>query len=220
MKFQASVLFFGALVLAACSGSSSSTHTPPNDSVDCSTAVFTPCNTPSDCGPDGGDGTGWSCTNDTPLSACNYAEPVCVAAPDPRPSGGRCKSASQCTGALPRTEERCADGTFSGASWACKSDTCEVTFCQGHTKPVPGTSAGTCNQPTDCTGFLPQNQEQCADGTFSGASWACDSNTCTISYCANDGGLASSSGSSDGGGGGGDSDGGTASGGGDDGGAD
>jgi hypothetical protein len=124
-------------------------------------------------------------------------------------ASGSCQKSSDCSGALPRNEEQCADGTFSGAQWEClrlngPGGFCSISYCEGHggtgSKPSPGGN-GSCNEPTDCTGSLPNNQIQCADGTFAGAQWDCDSNVCTISYCDNDGGPASSgSGSNDAGG--------------------
>jgi hypothetical protein len=209
MKVQACVFLFGAALVAACSGGSgSSPSSTSNDSTggscqspsdctgllprneigcadgtfagaqwdcdsnvctlsycdshggtasnpNCSTAVFQSCNTPSDCTGSLPSGSSWGCTNDTPLSACNFAEPVCVVV-------------------------------------------------QGSTNPPPSGGNGSCNSPSDCSGALPRNEIQCADGTFSGAQWDCDSNVCTISYCDNDGGPASSGGGGTGGSGGGD----------------
>jgi hypothetical protein len=197
MKLQASVLLFATAILAACSGSAGSQSSTSDESVNCATAKFQACNTPSDCKGSLREGSTWGCTNDTPLAACNYAEPVCVAVSGSS-SSGSCKSASECSGALPRNEEQCADGTFSGASWECRSDSCVISYCKGHTTPSPSAS-GTCNQATDCTGALPRTELQCEDGNFGGASWACNSGACTIAYCANDGGPASSGGSGDGG---------------------
>jgi hypothetical protein len=131
---------------------------------------------------------------------------------------GSCSKSSDCSGALPRNEEKCADGSFSGAKWEClrlngPGGFCSISYCEDHggTGPSPSGGSGTCNQPSDCMGALPRNEIPCADGSSSGAQWDCDSNVCTISYCDNDGGPASSSssdggafGGSDAGGGGGD----------------
>jgi hypothetical protein len=139
MKLQATVLFLGTAILAACSGSSGSpADSTSDDSVNCSTAKFQSCNTPSDCEGSLRSGETWGCTNDTPLSACNFAEPVCVAIKGSGPTSSGCHSASQCTGALPRNEERCPDGTFSGASWACRSEACVISYCEGHNASPSG----------------------------------------------------------------------------------
>jgi hypothetical protein len=131
-----------------------------------------------------------------------------------RAPNGRCTSARQCTGLLPQLLFVCKDGQVAGDSWECKSDACVIVECAGHGGVANGGVAGshtaspsggsTCGQPSDCTGSLPESVVACEDGTSAGASWECNSGTCTIVYCANDGGPAESgdagSGSSDGGG--------------------
>jgi hypothetical protein len=63
-------------------------------------------------------------------------------------------------------------------------------------------STGACVASTDCMGALPGNTEACSDGTSAGAQWTCTSGACIISYCADNGGIATGTGdaSADGGG--------------------
>jgi hypothetical protein len=189
------------LVVAACGGQSTDAASTSNDSVS----------------KNGCEKAGGSCValapgacSGTVMSSSKYScekgEAIGLECCMPS-SNGSCQNSSECTGALPRNEEQCADGTFSGAQWEClrlngPGGFCSISYCEGHggtgTKPSPSGN-GSCNVPTDCTGSLPKNQIQCADGNFSGAQWDCDSNVCTISYCDNDGGPASG-GSNDAGG--------------------
>jgi hypothetical protein len=60
------------------------------------------------------------------------------------PTGG-CQKSSDCHGALPRIEEKCSDGSFSGASWQClrlngPGGFCSVSFCEGKGGPTAGAS--------------------------------------------------------------------------------
>lgn len=63
------------------------------------------------------------------------------------------------------------------------------------TNGAPGTCApttqGSCQTPSDCVGLLPHSTKVCADGTTQNAQWDCVQNSCTISYCDNNGGPAS-----------------------------
>jgi hypothetical protein len=52
-------------------------------------------------------------------------------------ASGSCSNSSDCTGALPRNEVRCKDGSFSGASWEClrlngPGGFCSISYCEGH----------------------------------------------------------------------------------------
>lgn len=87
--------------------------------------------------------------------------------------GGSCHSKSECTGALPRNEVSCSDGTFSGASWECKSEACTLIYCEGHGGTGSSSSPNcatakfqACNMPSDCHGHLP-----------SGKAWFCTNDT-------------------------------------------
>jgi hypothetical protein len=113
------------------------------------------------------------------------------------PGGGgsnSCQQPTDCSGFLPRNQVQCADGTFAGAQWDCVSGACQISYCDnnGGTASSGGNGGGSnsCQQPTDCSGFLPRNEVQCADGSFAGAQWDCVSGACQISYCDNNGGTA------------------------------
>jgi hypothetical protein len=96
-------------------------------------------------------------------------------------------------GALPHIAEVCADGTEQSAHWVAQNGTCVIQVCEangGTASPGGGGGANSCQQPTDCSGLLPRNQVQCADGSFAGAQWDCVSGACQISYCDNNGGTA------------------------------
>ncbi len=84
--------------------------------IDCDTAQYQTCDEPSDCAGALPSGWSWGCTNETPLSACNYSEPVCIAADDvPDCSTAKfqsCDQPSDCTGKL-----------ASGWSWSCNNET-------------------------------------------------------------------------------------------------
>jgi hypothetical protein len=43
-----------------------------------------------------------------------------------------------------------------------------------------------CDRASDCSGFLPQSVEVCADGKSASAKWSCESHTCQIKYCNKD----------------------------------
>jgi hypothetical protein len=205
MKLRALSILSGLALLAACSGSPTSSHSNTSDDTNGGS-----CQSPSDCSgalprtevqcSDGTfGGASWVCNSGT----CTIE--YCANDNGPAGSGGGgsggCNAPSDCSGALPRTEVACQDGTYSGASWACNSGTCQVAYCVNDGGPASsgggggGGSSASCEQSSDCSGALPRNEIECADGSFGGASWTCDSGSCTIAYCANDGGPATSGGS-------------------------
>jgi hypothetical protein len=55
--------------------------------------------------------------------------PVPSGGADSGGANGSCEQTSDCTGALPRSEIQCADGSFGGASWACTTGTCTIVYC-------------------------------------------------------------------------------------------
>jgi hypothetical protein len=95
---------------------------------------------------------------------------------------------------LPRDEQQCSNGSFSGASWSCKSHECKIEYCEKTTST--GAASDTCESASDCTGLLPQSSELCQDGTSQSAQWDCKKKACVISYCSDDGGPATSGGGS------------------------
>lgn len=99
-------------------------------------------------------------------------------------------------GMLPHIAEVCADGSEQSAHWVAQNGTCVIQVCEanGGTASPGGGGSNSCQQASDCSGALPRNMVQCADGTFSGAQWDCVSGACQISYCDNNGGTASSGG--------------------------
>ena len=134
-------------------------------------------------------GTGTTTGNDTSSSSSADAS---------ADGAGSCQSPSDCTGFLPENAEVCADGTSQPAQWDCNAGTCAVSYCDNNGGVgTPGSAgvdagsapsaSGTCQSPSDCTGFLPASAEVCADGTSQPAQWDCDTGTCTVSYCDNTG---------------------------------
>lgn len=50
----------------------------------------------------------------------------------PAQAAERCTRASQCHGPLPQICERCSDGHFACAHWACVDHRCEIEICGVH----------------------------------------------------------------------------------------
>jgi hypothetical protein len=91
-------------------------------------------------------------------------------------------------GLLPHIAEVCADGSEGTAHWVAENGTCQVEVCPTDGN---GNSSNSCQQPSDCTGLLPQMCEQCADGTSQCAHWDCNSGACQTTTCEDNGGPAS-----------------------------
>jgi hypothetical protein len=191
--FGLAIAFVSLSAIAGCSSNAGSDDSSSSDEASraskCSDASDCHGSLPRNeetCSDGSSSGASWSCES----SKCKIT--YCT---DDSSGGGSasnsCSSKDDCDGPLPRIEYTCADGSHSGAEWSCTDHTCAITSCVGAGGPSTGGSTeGSCDSADDCSGALPRNEVGCADGSFSGAEWACNSHKCAISYCADNGGTA------------------------------
>ncbi len=190
--FGLAVAIVSLSAIAGCSSNAGSDDSSTSDEASkaAKCKVDTDCTgllprTEETCSDGSSSGASWSCES----SKCKIT--YCTDDSSGGGSSGSCSSKSDCDGILPQIETTCADGSHSGAEWACTDHVCAITSCVG----AGGTSTttaddGSCESADDCSGALPRNEVSCQDGSYSGASWACKSHKCAISYCADNGGTA------------------------------
>jgi hypothetical protein len=131
MKRLALFPVLSILVIAACGGGSGADSSSADESV----------------GSNGCEKAGGSCValapgacSGTVMSSSKYSCETggriglecCMSSPS-----GTCSNSSECSGALPRNEVKCEDGSFSGATWEClrlngPGGFCSISYCEGH----------------------------------------------------------------------------------------
>ena len=101
---------------------------------------------------------------------------------------GTCTSCDQYAPAPLSPLTLCDDGNTYTAHWVAQNGACVIQTCPDGN---PGTTVGSqCQAASDCTGFLPQNCMQCADGTSQCAHWDCNAGSCVTVTCDDNGGPA------------------------------
>jgi hypothetical protein len=131
MKRLALIPVLSILIVAACGGASGTDSSSSDESV----------------GSSGCEKAGGSCValapgacSGTVMSSSKYSCETdgriglecCMSS-----ASGSCKTSSECSGALPRNEVKCEDGSFSGAKWEClrlngPGGFCSISYCEGH----------------------------------------------------------------------------------------